>query len=40
MMAGLAPVTQDNYKEKVAALRQFVTSYDYDALFEEAPPTD
>ncbi len=34
MMAGLDPVTADNYREKAAQLREFVTSYDYDALFE------
>ncbi len=34
MMAGLDPVTADNYRERVAQLREFVTNYDYDALFE------
>lgn len=34
MMAGLDPVTADNYRDKVAQLREYVTNYDYDALFE------
>ncbi len=34
MMAGLDPVTKDNYRDKIFALRRFVTGYDYDALFE------
>ena len=34
MMAGLDPVTAENYRDKVSQLREFVTHYDYDALFE------
>lgn len=37
MMAGLEPVTAENYQDKVARLREFVTGYDYDALFEQTP---
>lgn len=34
MMAGLDPVTRENYRDRIARLREFVTGYDYDALFE------
>ena len=34
MMAGLDPVTAENYHDKVVQLREFVTTYDYDALFQ------
>lgn len=34
MMAGLNPVTRENYRDRIARLRDFVTGYDYDALFE------
>ena len=33
MMAGLDPVTAENYRDKISRLRELVTTYDYDGLF-------